>query len=90
MRHHATMRVLATPGYAVDYFDDKGWLIKWRKITDKGLQHTDSKHAPLEPGPVEVPQTPYYRQQIRDGALVVVQPDKAEAPVVAPDTTDQE
>jgi len=62
----------------VDYFDAAGWLIKWRKITSEGLLHTESKTAPLEPGPVSVPSTPYYRQQIRQGALVVVAPTPKE------------
>jgi hypothetical protein len=74
----STLRVLAREGLAVDYFDAGHFLIKWRKITSEGLQHTDSKHAPLEPGPVEVPHTPYYRQQIRDGALIVVRDDVAD------------
>ena len=75
---HSTLRVLAAPGLSVDMFDRRGWLLKWRKITDEGLQHTESKHAPLEQGPVEVPHTPYYRQQIRDGALIVVPDDAAD------------
>jgi hypothetical protein len=72
MRQQRTLRVLAREGLRVDVFDRAGWLIKHRKITSEGLQHTDSPNAPLVAGPVEVPDTGYYRQQIRDGALVVV------------------
>jgi len=74
----STLRVLAAEGFAIDVFDAKGYLLKHRKITAEGLQHTGSKQAPLEPGPVEVPSTPYYRQQIRDGALIVVPNDDAD------------
>ena len=74
MRPRPTIRVLANPdkpGLRIDLFDERGWLIKWRKITAEGLQHTESPLAPLERGPVAVPSTPYYRQLIAQGDLVV-------------------
>lgn len=78
MRQRATLWVLAArPEQRVDVFDEREWLVKWRKITDRGLLHVKPNREPvLEPGPVEVPSTPYYRQQIRQGALVVVPPPK--------------
>ena len=50
MKPRRTLRVLANPnkpGLRLDLFDGKGWLIKWRKITAEGLQHTETKMAPL-------------------------------------------
>jgi hypothetical protein len=72
-RERATLWVLAArDDLRVDYFDAAGWLIKWRKITSEGLLHTrPGANGPLERGPVHVPSTPYYRQQIRQGALIV-------------------
>lgn len=73
------LRVLANPnkpGLRLDFFDEKNWLIKWRKITAQGLQHTERPDAPCEVGPVTVPDTSYYRQLIRQGDLVVAPPQE--------------
>lgn len=66
-----TLRVLVTPDrpdVRLDLFDEKFWLIKWRKITTEGLLHTNDKL--LERGPVTVPDIQHYRHLIREGFLV--------------------
>lgn len=73
MKKRGTMRVLvnpARPDTRVDLFDSYDFLIKHRKITNEGLQHT--LDGVLERGPVTVPQTPHYRQLVREGTLIVV------------------
>lgn len=73
-----TLRVLARPGVVIDFTDEAGRLIKWRKITETGLLCQEQKRT-IE-GPVEVPCTDYYEHLIRHGDLLVAEPVERKAP----------